>query len=180
MTEYHFTTLWQIEAPLEQVCAAIEHSLCWPQWWQGAERVEEIDPGDADGLGNIRRYTWRGRLPYRLTFDIRVTRIRPLASVEGIASGEVTGRGCWTFHRDGDTTWVRYDWQVCITRRWMRWLARLAWPIFKWNHDIVMQRGGEGLARRLNARLRVVAHRGRPSTARPTSRLNRTRHAPEG
>ena len=158
MTNYRFVTLWHIEAPLDAVCAAIEHSLMWPQWWRCVEKVEELAPGDARGIGSVRRYTWKGRLPYRLTFDICVTHIEPLAAVEGIASGEVEGHGRWSFSSEGAVTSVRYEWQVRTTPLWMRLLAPFARAAFKWNHDAVMQQGGEGLARQLNARLIGIAH----------------------
>jgi hypothetical protein len=35
----------------------------------------------------------------------------------------------------------------------MNWLAPLARPLFRWNHDAVMRAGGRGLAQLLNARL---------------------------
>jgi hypothetical protein len=40
----------------------------------------------------------------------------------------------------------------------MNLLALFARPFIKWNHDTVMQQGGEALARRLNARLVDIAH----------------------
>ena len=156
--EYRFVTVWHIEAPLEAVCDAIYHSLNWPQWWRNVESVEELVPGDARGIGSVRRYTWRGRLPYRLTFDICVVHVEPLAAIEGIASGDVEGRGRWLFSTDGDVTIVRYDWQVRTTPMWMNLLALCARPFIEWNHNAVMRQGGEALARRLNARLVKVAH----------------------
>ena len=36
--------------------------------------------------------------------------------------------------------------QVRTTKRWMNLAAPIARPLFKWNHDIVMQQGGKGLA----------------------------------
>lgn len=158
MATYHFVTVWHIEAPLEAVCAAIEQSLSWPQWWRCVERVEQLAPGDAGGIGCVLRYTWKGRLPYRLTFDMRVTRIEPLVAVEGIASGQLEGHGRWSFSSMAASTVVRYEWQVRTTPRWMRLLAPFARAVFKWNHDAVMQQGGEGLARQLNARLIGIAH----------------------
>lgn len=155
MAEFDLVTVWRIDAPLPEVCNAISSCLDWPQWWKGVESVEELDPGDADGIGSLRRFTWRGRLPYRLTFDIRVTRIVPLKMIEGRASGEVEGSGCWYFSQDGHVTVVRYEWKVRTTRRWMNLLALIAKPVVKWNHDQLMQQGGEGLARLLNARLLV-------------------------
>ncbi|HEX7971410.1 MAG TPA: SRPBCC family protein [Thiobacillus sp.] len=156
--EYRFVTRWRIEAPIEAVCEAISHSLDWPQWWRNVERVEELDPGDARGIGSVRRYTWRGRLPYRLTFDLCVTHAEWLTVVEGIASGDVEGRGRWHFTTDGTVTSVCLDWQVHSTSAWMNLLARCARPLFKWNHDGIMRHGGEALARMLNARLIEVAH----------------------
>ena len=156
--KYCFVTIWNIEAPIEKVCEAIYHSLSWPQWWSNVESVEELSLGDPLGIGSVRRYTWRGRLPYRLTFNIRVSHFEPLATIEGIASGDVEGLGRWSFTTDGVATIVRYEWQIRTTPLWMNLLAVFARPLFKWNHDGVMQQGGEALARMLNARLVKIAH----------------------
>ena len=156
--KYHFVTIWNIEAPIEAVCEAIYHSLNWPQWWHNVVSVEEIACGDTRGIGSVRRYTWRGRLPYRLTFDIRVIHTEPLTTIEGIASGDVVGLGRWSFASDGAVTTVRYEWQVHTTPVWMNLLALFARPFVKWNHDAVMQQGGVALARMLNARLVEITH----------------------
>jgi hypothetical protein len=153
MAELCFVTLWTIEAPRSAVCDAIEHSLEWPQWWPGVEKVGEIARGDANGIGSVRRYLWKSRLPYRLRFDIRVTSMQRLTMVEGVASGDVEGVGRWSFTSEGKLTVARYDWQVRPTARWMRILMPVAGSLFRWNHDILMRNGAEGLARLLNARL---------------------------
>jgi hypothetical protein len=153
MSEYRFLTIWQLEAPLAAVCQAIENSLAWPEWWPGVEKVEELSAGDTDGIGSVRRYTWKGRLPYRLTFDVQVTHMELQTMVEGVASGDVEGIGRWSFANDGALTVARYEWQVRPAALWMRLLSPVASPLFRWNHDILMRQGGEGLARRLNARL---------------------------
>ena len=158
MAEFQFVTVWRIEAPLPRVCDAVSRCLYWPDWWRGVESVEEFDPGDAEGIGSLRRFTWRGRLPYRLTFDVRVTRIVPLTMLEGHASGEVEGIGRWRFSSEGDVTVVCYEWQIRTRRLWMNLIAPLARPLFKWNHDQVMRQGAEGMARLLNARLVSLAH----------------------
>ena len=153
MAKFRFVTFWNIEAPRAAVCDAIKHSLEWPQWWPGLEKVEELTQGDANGIGSVRRYLWKSRLPYRLGFDIRVTSMQPQTMVEGIACGDVEGVGRWSFTGEGALTVARYDWQVRPTACWMRLLTPLASPLFRWNHDILMKQGAEGLARRLNARL---------------------------
>ncbi|CAK0749193.1 conserved hypothetical protein [Gammaproteobacteria bacterium] len=153
MAEFYLTSVWRIEAPLLQVCNAISNCRYWPDWWKAVEKVEEIAQGDANGIGSLQRFTWKGPLPYRLSFDIRIVRIVPLEVLEGHASGELEGVGCWHFTHEAPITIVRYEWHVRTTRCWMNLLAPVAWPLFKWNHDQVMQQGGEGLARLLNARL---------------------------
>ncbi len=153
MAQFQFVTEWRIEAPIQAVCDAISHCRDWPLWWQGVEKVEEFEPGDQNGVGSVRRFTWRGRLPYRLTFDMRVTHVIPLTVVEGLASGEVEGMGRWRFAAEGAATVVRYEWQVRTNRRWMNIIAPFARPLFKWNHDHVMRQGAEGMARLLSARL---------------------------
>lgn len=158
MAKFNFITVWQIQAPLSRVCDVISCCEQWPQWWESVESVEEFDTGDAEGIGSLKRFTWRGILPYRLVFDMRVTRIVPLTILEGQASGEVEGIGCWHFSSSGDITEVRYEWRVNTNRLWMNIIAPLARPIFKWNHDQVMRQGAEGLARFLDARLVSLTH----------------------
>jgi len=155
---YSFITIWRIEAPIQAVCDAICQSLSWPHWWDNVISVEEIAPGDSRGIGSVRRYTWRGHLPYRLTFDICVIHFEPLATIEGIASGDVEGQGRWSFAAQGPVTIIRYEWQVRTTRAWMNLLALFAKPIIKWNHNAVMRQGGMALAQKLNARLVEIAH----------------------
>lgn len=158
MAEFQFVTVWRIEASLPQVCDAISQCLHWPKWWKAVVKVEEVEAGDEDGVGSLRRFTWKGRLPYHLTFDVRVTRVVPLTVLEGRASGEVEGVGRWQFANDGRVTVIRYDWCVRTNRRWMNLLAPIARPVFRWNHDQVMRQGAEGLARLLNARLVSLVH----------------------
>jgi hypothetical protein len=158
MAQFQFVTVWRIAAPLPRVCEAVSRCAEWPRWWRGVERVEMCEPGDVDGLGSLRRFTWRGRLPYRLTFDVRVTRIVPLTLLEGCASGEVEGTGRWSFSGNEEMTVVRYEWRVRTNRRGLNLLAALARPLIRWNHDQAMRRGAEGMARLLNARLLSLIH----------------------
>lgn len=153
MTEYHLLTTWRIEAPLEHVYAAIRDSPGWPAWWPALQRVEAVSAGDADGVGSSWRYCWHGRLPYRVAFAVRITRIVPLQSIEGVARGDLDGVGRWHFSREGKASVVRYEWHVCSRRRWMNLSAPLLRPLFIRNHALVMNQGGAGLARHLGARL---------------------------
>ncbi|MEG1251396.1 MAG: polyketide cyclase, partial [Citrobacter sp.] len=72
MAEYQFSTVWRVEASLQEVWEVFSHPDQWPEWWVSLERVTEIKKGDGLGIGALHRYTWKGALPYRLTFDINV------------------------------------------------------------------------------------------------------------
>lgn len=153
MTEYRLLTVWRIDAPLADVYAAIRDSLDWPAWWPAVRQVETIADGRPDGIDSIRRYVWKGRLPYLIRFEVRTTRIEEALAIEGVASGDLDGCGRWRFASEGGLSVVRYEWQVRCTRWWMRLLSPLARPVFIANHNAVMRQGGEALARRLGARL---------------------------
>ena len=150
MTDYAFVTTWRLEAPIEDVFALIHDSLEWPDWWAAVSAVSEVatSPGPS-GVGNVRRYTFRGALPYSLSFDLEVTRVERPNLLAGEASGELEGTGVWTLDELAGATIVRYDWTVRTTRWWMNLLAPIAGPIFRANHDRVMRSGLEGIQHRL-------------------------------
>ncbi|MER2538358.1 MAG: SRPBCC family protein [Azonexus sp.] len=153
MAEYHLRTIWRIKAPLEKVYDAILNSLAWPEWWPGVEKVEQTACGDADGINSIRRYSWRGELPYSLILDVRATGIQKLVAIEGEATGDLEGFGRWHFSRKGLITTVHFDWHVHSTKWWMNLVAPVARALFIRNHSLIMTQGGEGLARRLKISL---------------------------
>ena len=115
--DYEFVTIWCIEAPIHEVYEAISHSHHWPRWWRGVEQVMELERGDAYGVGGLFRYTWKSLLPYRLTFDMRITRVKPLSAIEGVASGELEGTGRWLFAAADGVPTIRSEWQVRTPKR---------------------------------------------------------------
>jgi uncharacterized protein YndB with AHSA1/START domain len=153
---YRFLTTWLLDAPRADIFQAIWDSERWPSWWRGVESVVELEPGDEEGVGSLGRYVWKSKLPYRLEFDMRTTAVQRPLMMEGRAEGELAGSGRWRLFEQDGTTAVIYEWEVRTTAMWMNLLAPLARPVFAWNHDWVMARGGEGLARLLGSRL--LAH----------------------
>jgi uncharacterized protein YndB with AHSA1/START domain len=150
MSQYHFVTRWQVDAPIEDVFDAISESERWPSWWKGVEQVFELERGDDDGIGRRLHLVWKSALPYRLAFDVTVTRVDRPNALEAHATGELEGTGRWDIREspNGGTD-VTYYWDVRTTRRWMNALGPLPGPIFRWNHDYVMRSGGRGLRRLL-------------------------------
>jgi len=58
-------------------------------------------------------------------------RIEPPLLLEGIAIGELQGRGLWQLSTENNETGVRYDWNVETTKRWMNLLSPIARPLFE-------------------------------------------------
>jgi hypothetical protein len=86
-------------------------------------------------------------------FQVTTTRVERPFLLEADAVGELAGVGRWRlFERDGVTA-ALYEWNVSTTKSWMNLIAPLARPVFEWNHDWVMARGGEGIAELLGCRL---------------------------
>ena len=149
LQQFNLVTEWRLEVPVDRVWAELMRPDDWPQWWRAVKRVETLAEGDARGIGAIRRLTWVSALPYELTFEMRATRVEPMTVIEGRASGELDGTGRWTLTPDENGTHVRYDWQIEVTKPWMRTLAPLLRPAFAWNHNVVMAWGYRGLRQRL-------------------------------
>jgi hypothetical protein len=96
---------------------------------------------------------WKSLLPYRVEFEVTTTRIERPHLMEGDAVGELSGVGCWRLYEQDGVTAVLYEWNVATSKAWMNVLAPIARPVFEWNHDWVMARGGEGIAALLGCRL---------------------------
>ncbi|MBV9400285.1 MAG: SRPBCC family protein [Bryobacterales bacterium] len=159
MSRYTLVTSWTLETGVDRVWRALRATREWPSWWKYVERVEEIEPGDSDGVGALARYTWSSRLPYRLTFDMRTTVLQP-DRIEGVASGDLKGHGRWDLRDEGGRAKADYTWSVDTDKAWMNLLAPVLAPVFAWNHGEVMREGGRGLARHLGTKL--VSVNGRP------------------
>ena len=151
--QYSFLTTWLLKSPREQVWDVIYDEACWPEWWRGVEVAEELRPGNALGIGTKSRMVWRSWLPYRVEFEVTATKIEPFSLMEGQAVGDLEGIGRWRLYEQEGVTAVLYEWNVATTKPWMNRMAPVLRPVFEWNHDWVMRRGGEGIAQRLGCEL---------------------------
>jgi uncharacterized protein YndB with AHSA1/START domain len=155
VARYAFLTTWILDAAREDVWEAIHAVERWPEWWRGVRSVEKLAGGDERGVGALYRHEWRSVIPYPVRFETRITRIEAPHVIEATADGELAGSGRWRLFAGPETT-VTYEWNVRTTRAWMNLAAPLARPVFRWNHNVVMHQGGEGLAELLGARLLAV------------------------
>ena len=152
MREYAFLTTWLLDAPREAVWDVIYDVERWPEWWRGVKAVDAVRPGDENGVGAVYRHRWQSVLPYTVAFEVELTHVEPPELIAADARGELAGVGRWRMYAGRETA-VTYEWRVRTTRPWMNAVAPAARSVFEWNHNAIMRRGAEGLARRLNARL---------------------------
>ena len=153
MADYRFLTTWLLDSPREPVFDAIYDQASWPSWWRGVDEASEVRPGDESGVGTVARMVWKSLLPYRVEFEVTTTHVERPHLLQADAVGELTGVGRWRLFEEEGATAVVYEWNVATTRAWMNLLAPVARPVFEWNHDWVMARGGEGIADLLGCRL---------------------------
>jgi len=92
-------------------------------------------------------------LPYRVEFEVTTTHVERPRLLQADAVGELAGIGRWRLLEQDGVTAVIYEWNVATTKPWMNRMAPLLRPVFEWNHDWVMARGGEGIARLLGCKL---------------------------
>lgn len=142
---YCFEHAWKIHADPDRVWDELAGFEQWPGWWDGLENIENRDPGKPLGRGSRIRSTWKGALPYCLTFDAIITDYTRGVVLRFAVSGDLTGYGECRFRSSGQGTALRFLWQVVPSRLWIRMSAPFARSIFKENHDRILARAVKGI-----------------------------------
>jgi hypothetical protein len=167
--DYSFLTRWQVESTLEEVNAILSNAPDLPRWWPAVYLdVQELEPGDAYGVGKVISLYTKGWLPYTLRWQFRVTKNNSPYGFELAAFGDLTGRGVWTFRPLGPTVEIDYLWEVAADKPLLRRLSWLFKPLFAANHRWAMQKGYESLVLEL-ARRRAATPEARAATPAPPS-----------
>lgn len=148
-THFDLVSHWRIPAPVDRVWSALADPPSWPRWWPCVRRVQTLREGGGDGLGAVQRIEWSTRLPYDVVIEVEAVESLRHERLRGRSRGQLNGEGIWLLRADDGCTDVTYVWRVEPARGWMRWLAPLLAPVFRWNHDGVMRAGEAGLRRYL-------------------------------
>lgn len=153
MGGYSFYSLWIVKAPIERVWDVISKPEEYPTWWMHVVSTLKLKEGDPEGVGTYVRSRWTTALPYSFEFETEAMRVEKPHLLEVAARGELDGTGLWELSADGELTTIRYYWRVQPSQPWMQRVGPVARPAFAWNHAVVMQSGGEDLARYLGAEI---------------------------
>ncbi|HEV8483173.1 MAG TPA: SRPBCC family protein [Blastocatellia bacterium] len=161
--DYHFITRWRIEGTITEVADVLKNAVDLPRWWPSVYLdVQELEPGDQDGIGKVVSLHTRGWLPYTLRWQFRVTESRHPHGYTLEAWGDFNGRGIWTFEQEGEWVNATYDWKVRADKPLLRAFSFLLKPVFSANHRWAMARGEESLRLELE-RLHDQFERRRPA-----------------
>ena len=156
--DYHFVTDWRVAGRSEDVAAVLSDPLDLPRWWPSVYlEARELEAAGPDGTGQVVDLLTRGRLPYTLRWQFRVTEADPPGRLGLTAWGDFSGEeGLWTIAQQGPDVTLRYDWRVRAEKPLLRRLSWLLRPLFAWNHRWAMAQGEASLRREM-ARRRAVA-----------------------
>ena len=151
---YHFVTTWRVESTLAEVMTILADGPGLVRWWPSVYLdVQELKPGDRDGLGKTVSLYTKGWLPYTLRWQFEFIEVRPPIGFTLKAWGDLEGIGIWTFEQEegvGDPQkpgWVRinYDWNITAEKPILKYLSFVMKPLFSANHHWAMARGEESL-----------------------------------
>lgn len=151
--DYHFVTRWRLRGTCAEVADVLSDAEGLVHWWPSVYlAVRELEPGDERGVGKVVALHTRGRLPYTLRWQFRVTEVDHPRGFALDAWGDFVGTGRWTFVQDGPWVEIEYDWRIRADKPLLRYLSFLLKPVFSANHRWAMDRGAESLARELARR----------------------------
>ena len=151
--EYIFTTHWRVQSTCQEISDILGNAPDLARWWPSVYLdVQELEPGDADGIGKVVSLYTKGWLPYTLRWQFRVIENRSPDGFSLEAWGDFVGRGDWTFAQDGDWVNIIYDWRIRADKPLLRWLSFIMKPVFAANHHWAMRKGEESLKLELQRR----------------------------
>src|ERR1700704_249807 len=182
--DYHFIDRWRVEGTVHEVSDIIEDALSLSLWWPSVYfEVKELEPGGVGGVGKLISLRAGGWLPYTLRIEFRTPESRYPNGFSMDATGDLEGKGVWTFTPEGPFVNVTYDWTIRANKPIIDKLSFLLKPIFRSNHNWTMKRGEESLKLELLRRraptkeeAAAVPAPPRPSLVVRLLKLNRPRH----
>jgi hypothetical protein len=144
--DYHFLDRWRVAGSVKEVADIIEDALSLSAWWPSVYfEVRELEPGGEGGVGKLIRLRAGGWLPYTLRINFRTTESRYPHGFTMEATGDLEGKGVWTFEPASEFVDVTYDWTIRANKPIIDKLSFLLKPIFRSNHNWTMKRGEESL-----------------------------------
>ena len=133
--DYH--ERFALDAPVEQVWAAIERLDLFPTWWTWLRDFHHEGGGLVDGA-------WLHGVvvppvPYRLRLQVQLTRCTPPGAIDAAVEGDLRGAAHLTLAADGAGSTATLQWSVEMMQRPMRLACLVARPLLVWGHNRVVE-----------------------------------------
>ncbi|KZB84238.1 SRPBCC family protein [Amycolatopsis regifaucium] len=136
---YRFRDTWVLPASPKAVFDAVVDLAAYPLWWRDVRSVSQVDEDTAE-------LVCRSRLPYALT--VRMHRDRQderEGRVRVLLSGDLEGTLAGALIPERSGTRLEITQEVEARKPLLRKLDRVARPVFRINHALMMRRGQHGL-----------------------------------
>jgi hypothetical protein len=142
-TTYRFDNLWHLQAPRDQVYAALAEVEGYQRWWPQVREIQRID--ECSGRVQI-----RSLLPY--TLDLVLARVvedeaRGILRVD--IDGDLQGWGAWRLITSGSVTRALFSQEVDVSVPMLQRAPVVIRPLLRGNHAHMMRSGERGLRRHL-------------------------------
>jgi uncharacterized protein YndB with AHSA1/START domain len=153
MKRYDFATAWRIEASLARVWMALSPDDQPEGRWSALERVETLRPGGEHGVGREFRLTMGSPHGIRFVIEGRIVERVPRRRMVLVTKGDLEGEGTVVVRPSGGATEVTILWSAIVHKPWMAKLGTVLSPLFRFNHDRLMDKLGAEVAARAGGRL---------------------------
>jgi hypothetical protein len=151
--DYHFITHWRVKSTVQEISEVLGEAKDLVRWWPSVYlEVQELEPGDEQGIGKVISLYTKGWLPYTLRWKFRVVESRNPYGFSLEAFGDFVGRGSWNFEQDGEWVNITYDWKIRADKPLLRTLSFILKPLFSANHVWAMEQGEKSLKLELSRR----------------------------
>ena len=138
--QYVFHSEWRLAAAPDVVYSTLRDLENYPSWWSQVRAVQQM----SEAVGEVR---CRSLLPYDLVFVVTREIEDPVARVlQARQTGDLEGTTRWVIRPDGTAV---FDEDVVVRKPLLRAAGRIARPLMRFNHHLMMREGERGLRRHL-------------------------------
>jgi uncharacterized protein YndB with AHSA1/START domain len=125
------------DATPDQLWTAMTSTDRFRSWWPWLRRF------DASGVarGDVWTATVQPPLPYRVSFDLLLTEVRPPHLVAVDVTGDIEGSARLEVRQNASGSELHFTSELTPTSSLLRTVARLAPPLARYGHEWVLKTG---------------------------------------
>ncbi len=144
---------FHLDLPPDEVWAIISRTDRFEDWWGWLREFET--EGSGLETGSVLRGVVVPPLPYRMRLEVVLADSARPRRIDAVVNGDLRGTATLTFATDAGGTEATVSWTIEMMQKPMRLAARLAYPLLRWGHDLVVQATVDNFRRLLAAEARA-------------------------